>query len=270
MLSSSARAPMARVSAAIATQPGISIVLPARNEAAGIQKAIKSVHDVLEQIGMPFEIIVGDSASTDGTAVYALALELSTVRVVRAEAPGKGLALTRSMMRAHGSIIGFLDADLEISPSYLRVALEAVLAGADAAIGSKTSDPQLAAERSVFRRTTTRVANQLIRLSLGTRLKDHQAGMKVFRRDALLPVLGQVRSKGWLWDTELLATMCARGAQVVEIPVKTTPNRPSRLSSVLQLASASIELLQVCGRVAVRRLSAARRRAPDTSSLQPA
>jgi glycosyltransferase involved in cell wall biosynthesis len=270
MSSSLARASTVRVPASVAAPPMVSIVLPARNEAAGIQAAIKAVHELLEDIGMPFEIIVGDSASDDGTALCALALELPCVRVIRADQPGKGLALTRAMMRARGSIIGFLDADLEISPDYLRPAIQAVLVGADAAIGSKAIDPTLAASRTLFRRTTTRIANQLIRLSLGTKLKDHQAGMKVFRREALLPVLRQVRSTGWLWDTELLATMCTNGAWVVEIPVRTSPNRPSRLGSAQQLAGAAFELTQVCTRVFGRRWSASVRTATKTSSLQPA
>jgi hypothetical protein len=173
------------------------------------------------------------------------------------------------MRHARGSVIGFLDSDLEISVEYLRPAIAAVLGGADAAIASKALDPALAATRSLFRRVLTGVANRLIRFSLGTELTDHQAGMKVFRREALLPALAGVRATGWLWDTEVLAMMCAGGADVHEIAVETIPNRPSRLGSIGQIFTAGIELTQVCARVRARRSFCRSRQPTLVSSLLP-
>lgn len=256
--------------AAVPVAPVVSIVMPARNEAAGIQQAIAAVHAELERIDLPFEIIVGDSASTDGTAHRALALELPRVRVIRADRPGKGLALTRAMVRARGAVIGFIDSDLEISVEYLQPAIHAVLAGADAAIGSKAIDPALAASRSPLRRIATQLANRLIRFSLGTSLSDHQAGMKVFRRDSLLSALKHVQTTGWLWDTELLATLCASGASIVEVPVETTARRPSHLRSIRQFATAGLELAHVCMRMRAHRNPGATRVPVTSTVLLPA
>ena len=253
----------------LAAAPMLSIVLPARDEAAGIQAAVTAVSEFLDELDLPYEIIVGDSASRDGTGSLAMAAGLPHVRVVRVDLPGKGRVLGHAMRRARGSVIGFLDSDLEISVAYLRPAIAAVLAGADAAIASKALDPKLAALRSPFRRGITRVANRLIRFSLGTEITDHQAGMKVFRREALLASLGHVRATGWLWDTELLATMCAAGAGVEEIAVETSPTRPSRLGSVRQFLSAGIELAQVCARVRARRWFGRSRQPTRVSSLLP-
>ena len=249
--------------------PVLSVVLPARNEAAGIQSTVFAVDTFLGGLGLSYEIIVGDSGSSDGTGARALATGLSRVRVVRVDQPGKGLILGHAMLRARGSVIGFLDSDLEISVEYLRPAIAAVMAGEDAAIGSKTKNPEFAESRSSFRRFTTAVANQMIRFALGTRLTDHQAGMKVFRREALLPALSHVRATGWLWDTELLATMCAAGASVVEIAVETSPNRPSRLNSIRQFAAAAIELVEICTRVRLRRWFSSPLPARRASSLLP-
>jgi glycosyltransferase involved in cell wall biosynthesis len=249
--------------------PVLSIVLPARDEAAGIQSTVTAVDTFLAGLGLSYEIIVGDSGSSDGTGARALAVGLPRVRVVRVDQPGKGLILGHAMMRARGSVIGFLDSDLEISVEYLRPAIAAVLAGSDAAIGSKTLNPALAASRSPFRRMTTGIANRLIRFALGTQLTDHQAGMKVFRRDALRPALQHVRTTGWLWDTELLATMSAAGASVVEIAVETSPNRPSRLTSMRQFLGAGIELVDICARVRLRRWFSLPRPARRANSLLP-
>jgi hypothetical protein len=269
MKTAAARGFIETQAASLPVAPVLSIVLPARDEAAGIQAAVLAVHEFLCELGLPFEIIVGDSASTDGTSILALEAGVSNIRVTRVELPGKGRVLSHAMRRARGSVIGFLDSDLEISVEYLRPAVAAVLAGADAAIASKVLDPARAAARSPFRRAVTAVANRLIRFSLGTELTDHQAGMKVFRREALLPALARVRATGWLWDTELLATMCAAGAVIEEIAVTTSPNRPSRLGSVGQLLSAAIELTQVCARVRVRRLLPSPHQKTPVSELLP-
>lgn len=253
-----------------AATPMLSIVLPARDEAEGIQTAVLAVRELLDELGLTYEIIVGDSASTDDTAARVLAMRLPNVRVTRVELPGKGRVLSHALKVARGSVIGFLDSDLEISVEYLRPAIAAVLAGCDAAIGSKELDPKYAAARTPFRRLLTGVANRLIRFSLGTQLTDHQAGMKVFRREALLPALKKVRATGWLWDTELLATMCAAGATVHEIAVATVPNRPSRFGSVQQMVTAGYELTQVCARMRVRRWVARTPTRAAVSSLQPA
>ena len=250
--------------------PVLSIVLPARDEAAGIQTAVLAVSEFLDELGLPYEIIVGDSASTDDTAARVLSMNLPNVRVTRVELPGKGRILNHALQRARGSIIGFLDSDLEISVDYLRPAIAAVLAGADAAIGSKALDPDYAAARSPFRRALTGAANRLIRFSLGTDLTDHQAGLKVFRREALFPALKKVRATGWLWDTELLATLCAQGARVHEIAVETAPNRPSRLGPITQMAMAGYELTQVCTRVRVRRWIGSAPEPTPVGALQPA
>jgi glycosyltransferase involved in cell wall biosynthesis len=236
-----------------AFRPVLSIVLPARNEAVGIERAVRETDALLADLGLPYEIIVGDSASTDDTGTIALALNNPRVRVIRADEAGKGRILTRALSAARGVIVGFIDSDLEIPVDYLQPAVVAVMRGADAAIGSKALDPARAAKRSALRRSITDVANRVIRFSLGTTLSDHQAGMKVFRRDSLLPMLNRVRATGWLWDTELLALMNAAGHRIEEIPVETSEARPSRFGSIRQIAAAGLELTAVCARVRLRR-----------------
>jgi glycosyltransferase involved in cell wall biosynthesis len=249
-------------------EPLISIILPARNEGVGVVEAIGAVDEVLGQLGLPYEIIVGDSASQDGTGERVRALALCHVSVVRAEVPGKGRVLGRAMAAARGEIIGFLDSDLEIDPDYLRPAIQAVLTGADAAIGSKVNGAP--DSRSIARHAITIGANLLIRTALDTRIADHQAGMKVFRRDVLHAALPHVRATGWLWDTELLARMSARGSSIREIPVRVRPARASGFGSMRQLASAAFELLQVCARLRGNRRRSSLSATGEVSPLAPA
>jgi glycosyltransferase involved in cell wall biosynthesis len=207
--------------------PTLTLVIPARNEADFIEGTLRTVSAYLETLTIPWEILVGDSASTDGTGDIVRRLDLPRVRVLRAEQPGKGRVLTRCLAEARGRVVGFLDADLEIPVETVGQLFREMMAGADAAIAAKTPSTDL--DRPLRRRVATRVLNGVIRMLFSSGLTDHQAGGKLFRSAVLQPVLRQVETTGWLWDTEVLVRLQARGARIVEVPFSPRPARTTRL-----------------------------------------
>jgi glycosyltransferase involved in cell wall biosynthesis len=224
--------------------PFLSIVVPARNEGRLIARSLVRLEEVLRRSGVTFEVIVSDSGSTDDTARIVERRTRPDLRLVRNQLPGKGRALSSGMAAARGSVIGFIDADLEIDPGYLLVLLDAVQAGADFAIGVKTlPDPR----RSRLRRVATYCYNQVIRRILGTPFSDHQAGLKLFRADRLRPLLPRIMSQAWFWDTEVLFALHRSGARGEEIGVRTVRHRTSqvgffRVSSELLLEGLRLRL----------------------------
>ena len=197
-------------------QPLVSVVLPARNEAATIAEVVRRVAAALERHGWPGEIIVGDSASVDGTAARALSADPG-IRVVRAEEPGKGLILTRALLQARGEIVAFMDSDLDLAPEDLPALIAAVRAGAHCAAAAKTGEALAA--RPLLRRAGSRMVNLTARLALRTGLQDHQTGMKAFHGPTLRHVLPDVKERGWLWDTEVLWRLRRSGATLTQVPV---------------------------------------------------
>lgn len=95
----------------------ISVIIPAYNAAAVIQKTIDSV---LGQTTPPDEILVFDDGSTDDTAVI---LESYKPRVTVFKQSNQGVAHARNFLcaRARGDILAFLDADDTWHPCYLAV-----------------------------------------------------------------------------------------------------------------------------------------------------
>ena len=232
--------------------PGISVVVPARDEAALIGDSVQRVATELDAIGRHYEIIVGDSASSDGTGERACAAH-PAVRLVRCELPGKGRVLTAAMRDARGAYVGFIDSDLEIAPSYIASFVAALDAGYDAASATKVS-PEARRQRRFQRRLATDSYNRLVRALLGTPYTDHQAGLKLFRRDVLLSALEHVSSTGWAWDTEVLVQLSRGGRSVAEIAVVPRTTRPNRLP----MARVAFELMRGIGGV-LRRQGPARR-----------
>lgn len=97
----------------------ISVVLPARNEAATVGHIVERLKDELvDQVPLIDELIVMDSGSADETASVASAAGAWVVRqdeVLRplVDRPGKGEALWKSLYVTHGDVVVFIDADLE-------------------------------------------------------------------------------------------------------------------------------------------------------------
>lgn len=214
--------------------PVLSVVLPARNEAPVIGRTVPRVARYLDGLGLDYELLVGDSASTDGTGDAVRGLELEGVRVIRDELPGKGRILSRCLREARGRYVGFLDADLEIPEATLGALLERVHLGADAAVAVKDEGRS---GRPLHRRLMSRVLNVLLRGLFGTGVSDHQAGCKIFRAGALATVLPRVRSPGWMWDTEVLVLLRRIGCRVDQVPVVASATRPSRVGPVNTLRS---------------------------------
>jgi glycosyltransferase involved in cell wall biosynthesis len=96
----------------------ISVIIPAYNAEQHIRTAIESC---LAQTYAPFEIIVIDDGSTDGTAAVAESFP-APVRVIRmAENGGVSVARNRGVQASTGDWIGFLDADDWFLPNKLEL-----------------------------------------------------------------------------------------------------------------------------------------------------
>ena len=97
--------------------PPVSIIVPAYNEAPGIERSVRS----LAGSDHPhFEVIVVDDGSLDGTGDLVESLELSSVRVLRQPNMGKAAALNRGIAHAGHEVIVTVDADTVFEPDTLR------------------------------------------------------------------------------------------------------------------------------------------------------
>ncbi|MEW1890757.1 glucosyl-3-phosphoglycerate synthase [Streptomyces sp. NPDC048567] len=104
---------------AAANGTGVSVVLPALNEAATVGDIVATIRrELMERIPLVDELVVIDSGSTDATAEVA---RRAGARVVHRDAilprlpalPGKGEVLWRSLLVTSGDILCFIDADLK-------------------------------------------------------------------------------------------------------------------------------------------------------------
>jgi len=110
-----------------------SVVMPAYNEGAGIQKSIRTLASVFDGLALDYEIVVIDDGSRDRT--FDLAAEMVDagykVRAIRFSRNfGKEAALLAGLQNCSGDAVITIDADLQHPPSLIPTMIDAWRRGA--------------------------------------------------------------------------------------------------------------------------------------------
>jgi glucosyl-3-phosphoglycerate synthase len=169
----------------------ISVCIPAHNEESTIGAIVRALHsELVVKRQLVDEIIVMDDRSTDLTAQVAQAagaLVVSTNEVCVADGPsqGKGDALRRSIVAARGSIVVWVDGDLEcMAPSIVARLVAPLLLNQQAQLtkgyfARRQTDGTIAGGR-----VTELVARPLLRLCFPTLVPPREplSGMCAIRR----------------------------------------------------------------------------------------
>jgi dolichol-phosphate mannosyltransferase len=132
--------PLAAVERAEGAPEKLALVIPTLCEAENIGGLLRHVRSVLDPLDVPYEILVVDDDSPDGTgaAVTAIAQEDPRVRLlVRKGERGLSGAVLHGWKNTDAAILGVMDADLQHPPELLPQLLSAIREGADIAIGSR-------------------------------------------------------------------------------------------------------------------------------------
>lgn len=199
----------------------LSLILPVAQGEHYIGENVRIVIDALEVLERPFEVVVVCDGSDDETAARAAAVDDLRVRVIEyTQNRGKGYAICAGVASARGRFVGWLDADLDISPRAIVQGLRALETGrADAAIGSKRH-PASQVEYPAIRRVLSFGYQTLVRLLFRVEIRDTQVGAKVFRREVLETVAPLLLVKRYAFDLEVLAVAAEFGFdRVEEIPI---------------------------------------------------
>lgn len=197
---------------------GISVVMPAYNEADCLETSIAGVSEVLNGMSRGHEIIVVDDGSADATAEIAqrIADANRRVRLVRHAAhQGYGAALRSGFEAAKYPLVLQLDSDNQYDASDI----ERLLAHIDQA-------DVICGRREVRQsRRRGRLADWfyrcLLRFVFAVRVRDVDCGFKLFRRVALRRI--PIQSSGWFADAEVLAKATFMNLLVGEAAVTQRP-----------------------------------------------
>ena len=151
----------------------VSVILPAKNEAAGLRQTLPALAAQLPGA----ELIVVDDGSTDVTA--AVAAEHGA-RVLSAPYPmGNGAAIKRGARAASGGILVFMDADGQHDPAHIPALLAKLEAGYDMAVGAREATSQANAGRGAANAFYNRLASWVT----GHEVADLTSGFRAVHAD---------------------------------------------------------------------------------------
>jgi glycosyltransferase involved in cell wall biosynthesis len=230
------------------SDPYLSIVIPAYNEALRVGKTLAEVQKYAATKPFETEFVLVDDGSSDCT------LELfknfqslwpGTHVLSNKVNRGKGFSVRRGVLESRGEVILFTDADLSApieEADKLLASLESDTA--DAAIGSRAIDRTLIGVHQPWRREYAgRFFNLLVRLFTGLKFHDTQCGLKLFRRETTRRAFELQRVDRFGFDPEVLFLIQRFGGKIVEIPVRWNDNPATKVHFLRDSALMFLDLI---------------------------
>lgn len=187
----------------------VSIVIPARDEAASIGAVVRSARQAVPDA----EIIVVDDGSADGTAEHARGEGASVIRHLYAK--GNGAAVKSGARAAQGDVVVFLDGDGQHEPADIPRLLERIDAGADLAVGARADGSQASFARLVANGVYNRLASWIV----GRRVEDLTSGFRA-ARTALFREFLDLYPNGFSCPTTSTMAFFRAGYSVVYVPIR--------------------------------------------------
>jgi glycosyltransferase involved in cell wall biosynthesis len=204
----------------------LTVFFPAWNEEDTIERAVNAARDVGGDLTADgeiddLEILIIDDASTDGTGAIAdkLAARHDDVRVVHhAHNRGLGGSLKTGFAESTGELVLYTDADLPFDLAEARKAVRLLrIYEADLVSAFRFDRTGEGPRRLIY----SYVYNQLIRTTLGLRMRDVNFAFKLVRKRVLDHV--ELQSEGSFIDVELLARAQRLGFHIVQFGVDYFP-----------------------------------------------
>ena len=227
-----------------------SLVIPAFNEVERLRPPLERSVEWLRGRGRPFEIIISDDGSRDGTAslVERLQMEMPELRLVRSPVNrGKGHAVRIGVEAASGSLVLLADADGSTPIDQLVLLEAAIDAGADVAIGSRAHADNV--ERRWYRHVVGRSFHLLVRLFGIRGIADTQCGFKLFTAGSAKDLFSRARINGFSFDVEILLLAQGLGYRIAEVPVAWVHQPGSRINLVTDSMRMALDLIRIRARL---------------------
>jgi dolichol-phosphate mannosyltransferase len=205
------------------------VIIPTYNERENIERMVRKVFS----LATPFHLLIVEDNSPDGTA--------EIVKKLQKEFPERLHILERKGKLGLGTayIAGFkwaldkkyelifeMDCDFSHNPDDLERLYDAVMKGADVAIGSRYISGINVVNWPLGRVLMSYIASMYVRIVTGMKIMDTTAGFKGYRRKVLETIdFEKIRLIGYGFQVEMKFTAWKFGFNIVEIPIVFTDRK---------------------------------------------
>ena len=226
---------------ALEEKPQFSLVIPAYNEAGRIESALKDLMFALDyqySFGKNSELLIIMDGCEDGTPETVKALiknRLGITAIVLPNRLGKGGAIIEALKYAKGDLIAFIDADGSVPTGELNKLIK-LTNQYDLVIGSRYKKSSVMPFRRPVRRFLfSRSFNVLVKLMFWRlhEIKDTQCGAKVFTKDLIDAINGDLLITDFVFDVNLIYSASRHGFGVKEVGITWIEKDGGKLSGGL-------------------------------------
>lgn len=166
----------------------LSVVAPAHNEEANVAPLVEQIRAAIEPLGFPFEIVIVDDGSTDGTRAKLLELMrsrpwlrcIAMTKTPQGKGAGQSAAFHAGFAETRGRLVATLDADLQNDPADIAAMVKLMHeTNADMVQGDRSH-----ARKDNFVRRIGSVVGRKFRLwLLGDSIRDTGCSLRVMKRE---------------------------------------------------------------------------------------
>jgi len=164
--------------------PELSVIVPLFNEEENVRLLCDELVSELVKLGKPFEILLVDDGSTDGT--YRVLAEIATsdprIVVIRFRRNfGQTAALAAGISHARGDVLIPMDGDLQNDPADIGRLLAKMAEGYSCVSGWRKDRK----DKAITRRFPSMIANWIISWFGGVKLHDYGCTLKAYKREVI-------------------------------------------------------------------------------------
>jgi glycosyltransferase involved in cell wall biosynthesis len=225
---------------ALESGPGVSVVLAAFNEESAVAETVTAIRQALSDAGLPpWEVLVVDDGSTDGTRAAA---EAAGARVIgHPHNAGYGRSLKDGIRAALHDTVVICDADATYPATAIPVLFTKYRQGFDMVVGQRTRFRD-GLTKGVLRH----FLKWLVEYSAGQSIPDINSGLRVFDRRAVLPHF-RTLCNTFSFTTSLTLAFMMTGRFVSYVPIsyaaRTGPTKVRLLRDTLRTLQYIVEAL---------------------------
>jgi dolichol-phosphate mannosyltransferase len=199
-----------------------SIVIPAYNEEGSIADTVTAIANLLDENGVPYEILVVNDNSRDRTEAVLADLSQANprVRYVNNHYPnGFGFALRCGLDEFKGDAVAIVMADASDAPEDILRYYQLLQEGYDCVFGSRFIRGGQVIDYPRHKLLVNRLANLFIQVLFGLRYNDTTNAFKAYRRD-VIEGIRPILSHHFNLTVELPLKSIVRGYSYVMTPIR--------------------------------------------------
>jgi len=209
----------------------LSVIVPVRNEAKSLRSVVTGLVHALAAAGAPFEILVVDGASTDGTQELSLRLAEESERIkpilLEGSRQGFGAAVKTGIAFATGDCVIVTMGDGSDAPEDVVCIWERLMAGDCVVYGSRFLNGSRIVGYPGGKLLANRLGNSLLRFLFRIPEADITNALKGYRMCAL-EAIGPIEAKGFDLNAEIPLKVARCGFTLTSVPVRWTEREGGR------------------------------------------